>query len=320
LEYGIFNVAASFDHSAALVRRPNGAVELYTWGRGDAVRQDALRGASPEFSIPSPRRWECVPILKPAKKETQNGKMIATPTLVTSLSSLHDVSGAPPRSPRKESQRRSPKTLPNPENREEPKSLLNPFEYLVDLSLGPACTHVVTSIGRWFAFGSSDDGLLGLGSNISTSLVPAEVKLASPETIQTVSIGEKHAVAISSQGRAYTWGRYRHGIAPNSEKSVSSPRPIPFSTTMPSKTNTLENALMRHICLEASNTTGNAFSDVSDGVVYAHAGRDLSVFIVESGAVLSCGKKSGRLGQGNISMDVNSPRQMFGGLQLWRNG
>jgi len=321
LEYGIFNVAASSDHSAALVRRPSGAVELYSWGRGDALRQPAYL----EDDIPSPRRWECVPVLKPQKKKMQNGLTIVTPTLVTTLSSLHESqasvkSGAPPRfhSPRKESRQRSPgKPLSNSENRDETKSLLNPTEYLVNVALGPSCTHVVTSSGRWFAFGSSDDGLLGLGADTTTSHVPTEVKLAGSETIQSISIGEKHAVAVSSQGHAYMWGRCQHDIAEDNEP-VSSPQPISFADKMPTKTKTLEDALIRHIGLDASSRTNNASGD-ADGVVYAHAGRDLSVFVLESGSVLTCGKKSGRLGQGDVSMDVNSPRQMFGGLQLWRN-
>ena len=334
LEYGIFNVAASSEHSAALVRRPSGAVELYSWGRGDALGQPISHSAL-EDDISSPRRWECVPILKPEKKKMQNGDhpiisrlTIATPTLVTALSLLHESqssvkSGAPPRppSPRKESRKCSPgKALSNSENWEETKSLLNPTEYLVNVALGPSCTHVVTSSGRWFACGSSEDGLLGLGAN-TTSTLPTEVKLAGSETIQSVSIGEKHAVAISSQGIAYTWGRCHHGIQKTiaeSGKLVSSPQPISFVDVIPNKTITFENALTNHMGLGASNRMNNASGD-TDCVVYAHAGRDLSVFILESGSVLTSGQKSGRLGQGDVSMDVNSPRQMFGGLQLWRN-
>jgi alpha-tubulin suppressor-like RCC1 family protein len=317
LEYGIFNVAASSDHSAALVRRPSGAVELYSWGKLDALRQPVSYTVL-EDDILSPRRWECVPSLKPQKK-MQNGLTIAAPTLVTALSSLHESqssgkNGAPPRfhSPRKESRHRF-----NAEKREETKSLLNPTEYVVNVALGPSCTHAITSFGRWFAFGSSTDGLLGLGANTTTSHVPTEVKLTGSETIQSISIGEKHAVAVSSAGSAYMWGRCPHGIAEGDEH-VSSPRHISFADKKPNTTKILEDALIRHIGLGASSRTNNA-PDNAVAVVYAHAGRDLSVFVLESGSVLTCGKKSGRLGQGDINMDVKSPRQMFGGLQLWRN-
>jgi alpha-tubulin suppressor-like RCC1 family protein len=160
--------------------------------------------------------------------------------------------------------------------------------------------------------------LLGLGANTTTTNVPTEVKLADSETIQSVSIGEKHAVAVSNKGVAYTWGKCQHGIRTRADgaEPVSSPQPISFADTMLNKRKTLDDALVRHMGLGAS---ANNASDDADDVVYAHAGRDLSVFVLESGSVLTCGQKSGRLGQGNVSMNVNSPRQMFGGLHLWRN-
>ena len=48
-------------------------------------------------------------------------------------------------------------------------------------------------------------------------------------------------------------------------------------------------------------------------------GLDSTVFIMRSGAVTSCGKMSGRLGQGEVLGDVHIPRPMFGGLRLWQN-
>ncbi len=318
LEYGIFKVAASTDHSAALVRRPNGAVELYSWGRKEAPSQ--------EDDIPLPRRWECVPLpsLLPQKDEVQS-LTIATPTLVKTLSSLQESkpsvkSGAPPRtpSPRKASrQRASGKAQSKHDNPEVTKSLLSPAEYLVDVALGPSCTHAVTSSGRWFAFGSSQDGLLGLGPDITSSSVPTEIKLAGSETIHSVSIGERHAVAVSRGGDAYTWGRCKHGIGASTDddtQPVSSPRPISFADRMPNNRKTVGDALIRHMGLD---TPANNSTDDVDGVVHAHAGRDLSLFVLESGSVLTCGQRSGRLGQGNVTMDINSPKQMFGGLQLW---
>ena len=165
--------------------------------------------------------------------------------------------------------------------------------------------------------------MLGLGSTTSTSPTPTEVKLDTSERIQAISIGEKHAVAVSNQGRAYTWGRFEHGITTASEDaktSLSSPKAVKFADLMTSKTSTLEKAIMRHIGQEdTSNDTSSNHDASNDGVVCAHAGRDLSVFVMESGSVLTCGKKSGRLGQGDVSMDVQSPSPMFGGLQLWRN-
>jgi alpha-tubulin suppressor-like RCC1 family protein len=56
-------------------------------------------------------------------------------------------------------------------------------------------------------------------------------------------------------------------------------------------------------------------------VVKADAGIDLTVFVTESGSVLSCGSSAGRLGLGetnSTSKSVVMPTPMFGGLHLWR--
>jgi hypothetical protein len=40
--YGIFSIAASVEHSSALVKRPSGDIEIYTWGGGGIMNMSLL--------------------------------------------------------------------------------------------------------------------------------------------------------------------------------------------------------------------------------------------------------------------------------------
>ena len=430
---GIFSVAASIDHSAALVRRPNGAVELYTWGRGEEgalglplptriLEENEMLSNVTSKHQTSPRRWETAP--SNGKKQTSQSSylpgsgstkmpqkdsptnqsldprhIISSPTLVTSLSFLptaqkamhpplpkspsRNRTGAPPRSPLKSQHpgrhsghehHTSTKNGSNhsigstnatqPSNSAAPgeiKCMLYHSEFLLKVALGPSCTHVITSKGRWLAFGSSSDGLLGLGKNVHRVYLPAVIKIplvaednnantrscdkngqqkSDPaEHVSAISVGDKHAVALTNNGNVYTWGRSDH-----SNSLVESPRRVSFFDGSHGTHAELEmdKKLAYHIRGERMETNSAKMKKSSkpsqksiektyddelenidnlDGVTkaaYAHAGHDLSVFVTKSGSVFTCGRQSGRLGQGNVSMDVVSPSPMFGGMQLWR--
>ena len=52
----------------------------------------------------------------------------------------------------------------------------------------------------------------------------------------------------------------------------------------------------------------------SNPVAYVHAGKGLSVLILRSGSIHTCGVPSGRLSNGA------TPTEIFGGIRLWRRG
>jgi Regulator of chromosome condensation (RCC1) repeat len=52
-------------------------------------------------------------------------------------------------------------------------------------------------------------------------------------------------------------------------------------------------------------------------IVQAVAGRDGCFFVAKNGTVLSSGRPSGRLGQGDVREEVIAPRPLYGGLRLW---
>ncbi|KAL3781541.1 hypothetical protein HJC23_000026 [Cyclotella cryptica] len=369
LPYGIFCVAASTDHSAALVRRPSGSVELYTWGRGEEGRLGLpLPDGIDQTSTPT-RRWDalCCTSLD-NDDETLNSLIdesvspgfdvnhthsnpsalsqyfVATPTMVTPLSFMLGFEKAAhpplpqrtnfdkrnhalPRSPRKNQRRNSPVA------KNETKSLLQESEYLVKLALGPCCTHVITSTGRWLVFGSSSDGLLALGGNVDHSYQPKEVKLPLAfafEKIASISIGEKHGIALTATGKAFTWGKSPYGaLGHNNKVYIPIPQPIvlpnktPFSRRIGEALNSRLALNLRGQKSTQSKTRNNDRSKETSSfdnspVVYVHAGIDLSIFIRRSGSIQTCGRQSGRLGQGDVAMCVSTPTDIFGGIQLWR--
>jgi Regulator of chromosome condensation (RCC1) repeat len=52
-------------------------------------------------------------------------------------------------------------------------------------------------------------------------------------------------------------------------------------------------------------------------IVQAVVGRDCCFYVARNGSVLSSGRPSGRLGQGDVREEVVSPRPLYGGLRLW---
>lgn len=187
---GIFSIAAGEYHSAALVHRPTGAVELYTWG-------DATRGALGFTTIESA-----------FNKSVLAPRVAPTPTLVKSLSYQPTCfKGDNWQSP--ETRLQTIAAVSATGN----SMLLNSGsrpEIPVQVALGRNSTFIVTSNGRCFSFGNCLFGLLGHG-NRSTTLDDPKVILF-PQVVQNlphinfISIGAKHALATDIDGHIYQWG------------------------------------------------------------------------------------------------------------------
>jgi alpha-tubulin suppressor-like RCC1 family protein len=249
---GIVAVAASVEHSAALVQRPSGAVEVYTWG-------NATHGA---LGLPKP--------LSGLDSPESPVQVVPVPSFCAALSS----------SPQKTA------------------TFLRKGEEPTQISLGPYTTHVVTNKGRLFSCGKSNSGLLGAGPNVTECSAPHEVELPSP--VVSIRAGRDHAVATTSNGRAWVWGTAAYCGTPTDNKDgiLWVPKPL----------------------------------ELPD-VLEAAAGYDNTVLVQRNGSVWSCGKASGRLGLGETTSSPEShkplqengdyvlePRRLWGGLTLWRVG
>jgi alpha-tubulin suppressor-like RCC1 family protein len=287
---GIFAIAASVEHSAALIRRTSGHIELYTWGNATF---GALGLAEPETLdgalVPSSAAFCIVPV----------------PTLVAGLS--HSA---------------------NPEVQSQ--SFLRNGEFPVKLSLSRCCSFVVTNIGRCFSFGTSEDGMLGLGRDVTETHTPMEIVLPVPsrgESIMSVNAGAMHVSVCTSVGNVYSWGARGHCGFPIQRTTPVTPvqqprKPPTMKGPTPIEELTQFEWSPRQVLFSSSSMDRSRNESDQNNetvkIVLVHAGNDCSFFVTERGVVLSSGKNSGRLGQGETDHDVTNPKPLFGGLHLFQ--
>ena len=294
VKYGIFRIAASVNHSAALVRRSNGSTELYTWGyaRDFALGLDVPHAkvvVTPTLVRNFPSYLNC----QSSRKYPSNEAAIST-LLASALSKSFSLSESSSNS-----------------------IAATKTEVLNELVLGDRQTFVCTSGGRVLVFGSSDLGLLGMGTQSRCVQTPTEIKFSetcrvaeennSEARISNLSVGLHHAVAIDQNGSLWRWGSTKFGQLGLRQNCSYDDNEILWH---PSK--------YEHFTSSHPNKRSVAF---------ACCGIDATVMVLSCGSVLSCGKRTGRLGQGGCeylnSNDkddcVCEPTPMFGGVKLWHN-
>lgn len=277
---GVYDIAASAEHSAALVRRATGDVEVYMWGNS------SLGALGLPINIDTKDvRGEIA--RKPSFKKSN---ITPVPTVVEKLSHRRNV---------------------NP---------LSPFP--IQLSLGPYCSFVVLSNGKCMSCGFSAEGMLGQAYSTIHTMEPREVFLppdpssGSKHRIVSVSAGAFHVVALSEDGLAFSWG-----INSNDRLGLGA---FDFSSLAESLPEKNENLVVIEwvpqkidVTLKTSNASRRGSKENSNQIAFVCAGYDSSMLVSESGQVLSFGKKSGRLGRGELVSNVNTPQPLYGGLHLF---
>ncbi|KAG7356740.1 regulator of chromosome condensation RCC1 repeat protein [Nitzschia inconspicua] len=293
--HGIFSIAASAEHSAALIRRATGDIEVSMWGNA------SLGALGLPLNMDSQKvRGEIA--RKPSFKERNISPL---PTIVESLS--HRKSDDPS----------------------------SPFAK--QISLGPYCSFVVMSDGKCKSCGFSAEGMLGQGFNQTHNMVPEEVFLPldeespSSSRIASVSAGAFHVVAISENGIAYSWGinsndRLGLGTIDYSdladEVSQEKKENLVVIEWVPQKINVAQKTSPSTVN-QTDKQDGNAVKENAptlapeNRIALACAGYDCSMLVTECGQVLSFGKRSGKLGKGEVSSNVNTPQPLYGGLHLF---
>lgn len=274
---GIFDIAASAEHSSALVRRATGDIEVYMWGNATLGALGLPVTQDPEIKIHGGL----------TQRPTSNANNIfPLPTVLESLTFR----------PHRDC----------------------PLGFPRQVSLGPYSSFVVMSTGRCMSFGFSAEGMLGHGYGLIHTMEAKEITFH-PEVngengIVAVNAGAYHVIALTAQGGAYSWGinsddRLGHGTSDYAK--MSHPE---------GDTSTKENLVVIEwapqkidlTCCEGGSRTGD-----STHCVEACAGYDSSMLVTRSGEVYSFGKKSGRLGNGEVAKDVSVPQPLHGGLRLF---
>ncbi|KAG8384068.1 hypothetical protein BUALT_Bualt04G0079600 [Buddleja alternifolia] len=82
---------------------------------------------------------------------------------------------------------------------------------LVDIAAGGWHSTALTDDGEVYGWGRGEHGRLGFGDDKSSKMVPQRVQLLVGEVIVQISCGGTHSVALTQDGRMYSFGRGDHG-------------------------------------------------------------------------------------------------------------
>lgn len=280
---GIFALAASSEHSAALVRRATGDIELYTWGNAAyhalGISQSKVAKLKPNKVCPVPTLVEQLSCLaREAKSKCKSSVLKSNPREYPV-----DISLGPYSSFVVTSRGRCMSFGISYDGMlghgrdvtevKEPRAIAFPGTHrLTSVSAGTGHVMALNEGGTVYTWGKNTDGRLGLGDN-----------------------------HVSAE-RAY---------ANDLERTIEW---TPQEASPPSKPAT-QNGMRPHASL--GREVPCALDSNYGHVVQVCAGLDCSIFVTSCGQVLSCGKHSGRLGLGESDADVHAPTPLFGGLRLW---
>lgn len=87
-------------------------------------------------------------------------------------------------------------------------------EEIKEISLGYLFSSLLTSTGRVFMWGFNQSGQLGNGNETNQSIpndITSRFNLNSDELIIQISVGWDHTMALSNEGRVFTWGNNPNG-------------------------------------------------------------------------------------------------------------
>jgi len=368
--FGIFAIACGEHHSAALVRKPTGKIQLYTWGKAD----ECALGHTYRVIEASYQLLENLPFMSKRRKDVpmsgSPNDIVPVPTAVSSLTydPLNSISSSSSSSNNSNKSLSSRADFTMARDVSKGRPMLEQNEYIDSMALGKSSTFVITSKGRCFSFGTSKEGLLGLGYDVTRCVKPTEIDFTlssssskrtggddtttnyheghrpqaqsiQKSAIKFISIGARHALAISQDNVAFAWGVSDNGRLGVSKKGQSSSNNfnnsnkqshhhhhhrkviwLPIQIRIPFYS--MKSSQQRHPHPPAPHNNSKKYHrhpETIEKVVHVCAGYDNSIFVTEDGKVLSCGRSSGRLGLGETDseIDILEPTSMFGGLHIW---
>lgn len=98
------------------------------------------------------------------------------------------------------------------------------------VSVGNGFIVALSADGIAYSWGSNFAGVLGNGTQDNNSTVPMRVEMPSGVRFASVSAGWNHVIALSTEGKLYTWGSNAYGqLGFDTVDYLSKPKEIPFS-------------------------------------------------------------------------------------------
>ena len=93
----------------------------------------------------------------------------------------------------------------------EPKDVIIDIdESPISVAAGYGTSFIMTRIGNVYSFGHNRYGVLGHGDDIS-SQIPRQIMGLNSVRVKSMSVGQHHAMALSYNGKLFSWGRNDKG-------------------------------------------------------------------------------------------------------------
>ncbi|XP_060191431.1 ultraviolet-B receptor UVR8-like [Lycium barbarum] len=106
---------------------------------------------------------------------------------------------------------------------------------LVDIAAGGWHSAALTDDGEVYGWGRGEHGRLGFGDDKSSKMLPQQVQLLAEQNIVQVSCGGTHSVALTRDGRMFSFGRGDHGRLGYGRKvTTGHPSEVPINIPPPS--------------------------------------------------------------------------------------
>ncbi|GMH20674.1 hypothetical protein Nepgr_022515 [Nepenthes gracilis] len=105
---------------------------------------------------------------------------------------------------------------------------------LVDIAAGGWHSTALTNGGEVYGWGRGEHGRLGLGDDKSSKMEPQKLQLLAGEDIVQVSCGGTHSVALTRNGRIFSFGRGDHGrLGDGTTVTTGQPVEVPINLPPP---------------------------------------------------------------------------------------
>ncbi len=147
---------------------------------------------------------------------------------------------------------------------------------LEDIQTGDKFTIALKANGTVWSFGANTKGELGLGDNVSKN-TPNQVEKLKDIVVEQISTGNGHTIALTKDGKVYTWGLNTNGQLGNgTTKNSNIPQEITIPIVQESK------AIVQEKIVKVVANKNTSYAITSTGKVYAWgAGFKISPSLLE---------------------------------------
>jgi alpha-tubulin suppressor-like RCC1 family protein len=109
---------------------------------------------------------------------------------------------------------------------------VNGSRTFASITAGTALTCAVTASGGGFCWGSNEFGQLGIGSETAQPSPPQPRPVAGDLVFRSIDAGTAHACGVTTDNRAYCWGRANDGLNLNAN-ALGTGDPVPTRAPAP---------------------------------------------------------------------------------------